>query len=164
MAFTNTQGDGSGTNRWLHGNSDGELIDAWHPELQAEETANDSDKSITVTASEEWEILTIWVEFASTATAGARQLEIQIQDDAADVIMEFKAGLTQAASLTYFYLFGQAMGVEIVALRDGDLVFSPLPKIILPASYVVRVWDNNAVDAAADDMVIQMLVNKRSVP
>lgn len=32
----------------------------------------------------------------------------------------------------------------------------PSPKIILPSGYVVRVYEPNAIDAAADDLIVTM--------
>lgn len=163
MSAGNTVKDGTGTMYWLLVDSDGRLIinDAWSPSLQAEETLNDSDKSIAVTAGYEWKIQWVWIELATTATVGDRQIVIEIQDDSADVIFQMRAGIVQAASLTRYYLFAP-MGAEIVAFRDTDFLYVPMPPIHLPASYVIRIYDNNAVDAAADDMVIQMMVQQRS--
>ena len=139
------------------------LPDDWHPSLQADETANDSDKTFTVPASTEWQVLWIWVELATTATVGARQLVVQLQDSASDVIGEVRVGATQAASLTYYYQIGPGIA-DHTALRDTDYLMTPhMPTIVLPAGYIVRVYDNNAVDAAADDMVIQMMVAERTV-
>jgi len=163
MTATNTQADGSGTTSWLHGNTDGEIIDAWHPSLQVEEAANDSDKSFTVTASEEWRIQSIWVELTSTATAGNRQLVIELQDSSNDVIAQVRAGVTQAASLTYYYLFAPNV-VDLTAVRDTDFVSTTMPSWVLAAGYIIRIYDNNAVDAAADDMVVQINTIERSVP
>ena len=164
MSAGNTVKDGTGTFYWLLLDSDGRLIinDAWAPALQADETLNDSDKSITVTAGYEWKIQWIWVELTTTAVAGNRQMVVQIQDAATDVVFQMRAGIVQAASLTRYYLFAP-MGAEIVAFRDTDFLYAPLPPVIhLPASYVIRVYDNAAVDAAADDMVVQMMVQQRS--
>jgi hypothetical protein len=93
---------------------------------------------------------------------GNRQLEIEIQDDAADVIAEFRAGVAQAASLTYNYQLAPQVA-DLTAVRDSDYVSTPIPELVLPAGYVVRVWDNNAVDAAADDMLVQLMVQSRAV-
>lgn len=164
MSIVNTQGDGTGTTLWMHGDANGDVIDAWHPSLQVDEAANDSDKTLTVPASTEWEVLTIWLEFATTGTATVRQMVVEFQDDSGDVIFQMRAGATQDVSLTYYYAFGQAFGAEITSVRDSDFLYMPLPKIILPAGYKIRIYDNNAVDAAADDLNIQMLVNARSVP
>ena len=139
------------------------VADDWHPDLQVDEAANDSDKTFTVPADTEWYICWIWVEYASTATVGVRQLVVQLQDDAADVIGEIRMGLAQAASLTRYYQIGPSLG-DLVAARDGDWLMTPLMSTtVLPAGYVVRVYDNNAVAAAADDMVVQMMVMARAV-
>ena len=117
--------------------------------------------TITVAANEEWMVESIWVEYTSTAVAGNRQLEIQIQDDAADIIAQVRVGVTQAASLTYYYLLAPHV-TELAALRDTDYLSTIMPKWFLPTGYVVRIWDNNAVDAAADDMIVHMLISKRA--
>lgn len=135
----------------------------WHPFLVADETANDSDKSLAVPASYEYHILSIWVELTTTATVGDRQLVVQVQDAAPDVIGEVRAGAVQAASLTRNYMFS-APCADLTAFRDTDFLMTPLPgPLVLPATYIVRIYDNNAVDAAADDMVVQMLVARRAV-
>jgi hypothetical protein len=163
MSATSTTGDGTGTIKWLHGNSSGEIIDAWHPEIEADEGADDSDKTFTVSANEEWEVLSIWVELTTDASAGDRQLVVEFQDDAADVIGQVRAGAVQAASNTYYYQFAPNV-IDLTAVRDSDYLSTPIPRMILPASYIVRIYDNNAVSAAGDDMVCQMLANVRSVP
>jgi len=160
MSGVNTDPVSGGTLRWLHGNNEGEIIDAWHPSLQADEAANDSDKTFTVTATEEWQIQSIWVELATTATAGNRQLVIEIQDDSADVIFQVRAGAVQAASLTYYYAFAPHL-VDLTAVRDSDYLMTPFPALVLPAGYIIRIYDSKAIDAAADDMVCQVLLNVR---
>lgn len=130
--------------------------DVWTPALYADEAADDSDKTITVTASQVWQILWIWLEFTTTATAGDRQLVVELQDDSNDVIGQIRVGLVQAASNTYYYMLAPALA-DLTALRDSDWLMTPLPPtLILPAGYQIRVYDNNAVAAAADDLVIQM--------
>ena len=138
------------------------VADTWRASLVAEETADDSDKTLTVPASTEYQLLSVWVELTTTADVGDRQLEVQIQDSAGDVIAQVQAGIVQAASLTRNYLF--ALNVpDLTAFRDTSFLMSPLPCLVLPAGYKVRVFDNNAVAAAADDMVVQMMVNSRAV-
>jgi len=139
-------------------------LDSWRVSLVADETADDSDKVIyTVPADTEAQVLWIWVELTSTATAGDRQLVIEIQDVANDVIGQFRAGAVQAASLTRYYQFGASMA-DLQAFRDTDYLMTPLPPgLILLEGDQVRVYDNNAVDAAADDMVCQMQLATRSI-
>lgn len=129
------------------------------PKLQVDEAVNDSDKTFTVPANKIWIVNSIWVELISTASAGTRQMVVQIQDGAADVIGEMRAGVTQIASLTKNYMFGQGVP-DLVALRDTTFISTPLPPIVLPETFKVRVFDKAAIAAAADDMVVQMMVNE----
>lgn len=168
MGWTNTTKEATGT--FLHqvgdANTGATLVNlGWTPSLQSDEALNDSDKSFVVPASTEWRIKSIWVELISTAVAGNREIVIEIQDGAADVVARIKAGIVQAASLTRYYLFA-AHVTELVAFRGtaiADTLSTIMPEWVLPATYVVRVYDIAAVDAAADDMVVQMLVEARSV-
>ena len=164
MSAGNTVKDGTGIAYWLLVDALGRLKinDDWAPSLQADENLNDSDKTFTVTAAKVWEILWIWVEFTSDGTAGSRQLTVELQDSLPDVIFQMRAGIVQAQSLTRYYLFAP-MGAEIVAFRDTDFLYVPLPpKIVLPASYIIRVYDKAAIAAATDDMIVQMMVNQKS--
>lgn len=165
MTYGNTIADGSGTFLHLLVNADGQLVidEGWTPLLQADENANDSDKSFTVPADTEWDIQNIWIEYASTGTAGNRILMVEIQDDAADVILRITAGAVQAASITRYYVFAPNVS-DLTSFRNTSYLTNPLPKLILPAGYVIHIYDSAAVDAAADDMVIQMLLKSRSVP
>jgi len=132
------------------------VVDTWTVALVSDEVANDSDKIITVTAAQLWHILWAWVEFTTTATANDRQIVIEIQDAATDVIAQFRVGAVQAASLTRYYMFAPALA-DLTAFRDTDYLMTPLPPtMLLTAGQIVRIYDNNAVDAAADDLVIQM--------
>ncbi len=134
----------------------------WTPSLQADEAANDSDKSLTVPASTEWRVKWLWVELVSDANAGNRQVIVEIQDDSADVIAQIRAGIVQAENLTRYYLFAPNV-TELAAFRDTDYLSTIMPEWILPVGYVIRVWDNNAIAAATDDMVIQLMVEARTV-
>lgn len=127
----------------------------WTIALWAEETANDSDKQIAVTANQVWQLLHIWVEFTTTVVVGDRQITIEIQDGAADVIARIRSGVEQAASLTYRYLFAPSMN-DLLANRN-EWVSTPMPPtFIFPETYIIRVYDITATDAAADDMIVQM--------
>lgn len=157
-------GDGSGSNKIVRVNSRGELMDGWIATLQSEEVVDDSDKTFTVPAGTEWEILSIYVEYISTATAGNRQVAIRFTDGADDIIGQVRAGIAQAASLTRFYQFGVGLA-DLTAFRDTDFLMTPLPRgLVLPAGYKVRVFDKAAIAAAADDMDVQMIVKARLVP
>lgn len=128
--------------------------------LESEETLNDSDKTITVPAGQIYWIEWIWVELTTDATVGARQLEVQFRDNAADVIGVIVPGVTQAASLTYNYMIGPALA-DHLGVRDGQYIMTPMPPtVFLTAEEDVRIFDNNVVSAAGDDMIIQMKVGR----
>lgn len=133
-----------------------------NPELQADKTANDSDKEITVGSNEIWEILWIWVELATTATVGNRQITLEFRDDSDDVILQIKALNTQPEDGSEEYLFSPN-GQEAKETTAGKHFIPIPPKVLLPAGYDVHIYDSAAIDAAADDMVIQMMVNRFDV-
>jgi hypothetical protein len=140
-----------------------DVADTWVPIIVPDVTANDSDKTLTVPVMTLWQVLWIRVELTTTATAGDRQLAIQILDTGPDVIAEFRPRVTQAASLAYVYQFAPGMAQD-TAVYDTDLVTTPLPPtLILDPEFSLRIYDNNAVDAAADDMVVQLMVARRAL-
>ena len=145
-------------------NVDSQMIvdDGWAPSLQSSEVADDSDIKLTVPASTRWRIQSIWVELVTTAAEGNRQIVVEIQDASDDVVAQFRAGIVQAASLTRYYLFSPQVG-DLAAFRDTDYLSTPIPPLVLPAGYDVRVYDNAAIAAAADDMVVQMMIEARTV-
>jgi hypothetical protein len=137
------------------------ISESWRVALQADETANDSDKTFTVPASTEWEILSIWIELSTTATVGNRQIVVEMQDSTGDVIGKFLAGAVQLASLAREYEF--APMVQLMTAFVGTYLSFPLPPYFLSAGEKVRVYDSAAVDAAADDMIVQMKIATRTV-
>lgn len=131
----------------------------WIPQKQSDTALNDSDKSFTVPANRVWIVQWIWVELISTSDAGNRQITIQFQDNTSDVICEVRAGAVQAASVTRNYMFAPHLS-DLTSFRDTTFLMTPLPNIILPQNYIVRVYDSTAVAATADDMVVHMMVNQ----
>ncbi len=136
--------------------------DGWTPALQSDVTANDSDKTFTIPVSTQWQPMAILVDLVTTATVGNRQVTVLITNAADLAIASIKAGVVQAASLTRRYTFGLGLADQ-VAFVDTSCLTTPLPVLVLPAGYKLRVYDSAAVAAAADDMEVQMLVNARSV-
>lgn len=139
-------------------------LDSWRVSLIAEENLNDSDKIITtVPASSEMQVLWIWIELTTAADVGNRQIVVEIQDPANDVVAQVRAGIVQAASLTRYYMFASSLA-DMTAFRDTDYLMTPLPPtLVLRAGDQVRVYDNNAVAAATDDMIVQMQVATRTI-
>jgi len=131
------------------------LDDGWTVAGIEDSTANDSSKQWEIPAGQEWQILGIGVQYASSGDAGDRQLEVCVQRAGAGftpIMTWARAGVTQAASLTYEYFF--APGVpDLTSERDTTFVSTPLPVTsLLKAGDVLRVWDNAEIAPAADDM------------
>lgn len=132
------------------------------PTKSADELADDSDKTFTVTAAKTWTLLGIFVSLATSATVGNRQLAILITDASNVVLCSLVAGAVQAAGATRFYSFFPG-AADLTAFRDTDKITNPLPQMTLPAGYKIRVYDNAAVAAAADDMLVRLMVHQRDV-
>jgi len=164
MSYGNTAKDGSGTPYWQLVDTLGRLRinHDWTPGLSSDTAADDSDKKLTVPASTEWRVKSIWVELTTTATAGDRQIMVEIQDASDDVVAQVRAGIVQAASLTRYYLFAPTV-TELAAFRDTDYLSTIMPEWVLPAGYDIRIYDKAAIAAAADDMIVHALIESRSV-
>ena len=136
----------------------------WRINILSDEDANDSDKIFDMPADEEWQILWIWVELTTTADVGDRQLVIEVQDDTDDVIAQLaRASSVQAASLTRYYLFAPAVA-DMPGFRDTDYLSTPIPPTtFLQTGNTLRIWDNNAIAAAADDMIVHIQYASRGV-
>ncbi len=139
----------------------GAVSDSWRAFSLIDETENDSDKSFVVPASTERLIYSVRVSLATTATAGNRQLCIEMQDDAGNVLARAFAGATQAASLTREYLF--SLGAADMGAFVSDAISNALPALKLAAGWALRVYDKSAVDAAADDMHLYVSGDERAV-
>lgn len=129
------------------------------PKLSSDTTADDSDKSVTVPTDYQWAIFAIRAKLATTATVGNRQLVLQVRDDSDVVLAEFPAGATQAASLTYHYMFCQGVPYDSSVRAEGSddgVLFAPFSGWILQPGWDIRVFDSAGVDAAADDLEVHV--------
>ena len=119
--------------------------------------ANDSDKVVLTVASQKVvEIQYIHVVLTSTATVGNRQIILLVRDENDTLVADVHAGAVQAASNTYHYLFNQGTYRE-TSVVDGSL-HVPIPtNFLLLPGWDVRVYDSAAVDAAADDMTVDLV-------
>lgn len=133
-----------------------------NPKLISDETINISDKILTVPANKIWEILSIWIEFTTIDYVGNRQMQIDIRDTANDVIYSLLALNVQIKVTTEYYAASQngQEPVETVATRH----FIPLPpRLLLPASFDIRIYDFACIRPSNDLLVIQMMVNEWDV-
>lgn len=123
-------------------------------------TANDSDKTFTVPTGRSWKLQWIGVDFTSTGTAGNRQVAIVITDGT-NTILTINAGAVQAASLTRNYYFYDTAPNE--TSFTGTAIRNPLPfNMVLLSGWTIQVLDSATVDAAADDMTVNLVYNERS--
>ena len=119
-------------------------------------SGNDSDKTLTVPANELWKLDFVFAAFTTTATQGDRQILLRVSDGTYTFAYAAPAA-PQPASSTELYHFGVPYGSASEDLAGYHFV--PLPVDVLPAGYELRIYDVNAVDAAADDLTIRFMVN-----
>jgi len=124
---------------------------------------NDSDKSFTVGTGKMWELLYVAAHITTTATVGNRSIIIYITDGTNIIWKGFgTAAVAASQNGTLYTDFGDG------AIRDTNLHFGIAgtsidislttwgPKVYLPAGYVVRIFDLNAIDVAADDLTVEL--------
>lgn len=124
---------------------------------------NDSDKTLTVPAGTRWALMSCHVRLVSTAVAGNRQLAILITDASDNTLLRYVSGGTQAASITMDYNFAPGHPNETgAASNNGNQLRALAEGLKLPPGYKVRVFDSAAIDAAADDLTVRLLVERGS--
>jgi len=120
-----------------------------------DETANDSDKTITVPEGKQWQLLYGLVDFTTTATAGNRQMEFLWFDSNGNIILTFRALNVQVASTTERYNLGL---VKDVLEPTAGFHQIPIPdKFYLKSGASLRFRDSATIDAAADDTSLRMI-------
>lgn len=127
-----------------------------------DETADDSDKSFVVPAERRYVLRYGQVTLISTATAGNRQMALEIQDDAANVVFRSLAGAVQAASVTREYHFTPDVAREAAFVADQIMVPIP-PKLVMLPGWTMRFYDVTPVDPAADDMTVAMMLDNSAL-
>lgn len=125
-------------------------------------TANDSDKSWTVPDGEVWEILYIHGILDSTATVGNREFRIDIADADSQVILSIHPGAVQTAGNTYHYLGMQGVYRETSFVLD-EMHIPIADDLFLAPGWSIRIFDVNAVDAAADDLTAAFIYKAYSL-
>lgn len=128
---------------------------------QADAALNDSDKTSVVPAGKQWHVRGIGVRLVTTATVGNRQLDVYITDDADNLLAKYVSGSVQAASLTRDYVFAPGQPND-TAFVNAAMVRALAAGLVLLAGYKVRVFDSAAIDAAADDMTVRLLIEEWS--
>jgi len=125
-------------------------------------TANDSDKTFTVPAGKVWADVSIVATLATTATVGNRTFQIVIASPLGHILTASGSALvaaTQVGLLAMFPGVSYSAGANIrpesgLAPNISNLftgIVTPLS-----AGSTIRIWDQAAIDAAADDLVVSL--------
>jgi len=131
--------------------------------LNVDETLNDSDKTISIPTNVRWRPISLWCEYAATATAGSRNLRSILRDDVDDHIGALHSSLSIGASQSARIMIGEgAAYVNPAADFEGESVrrTGTFPRGSLPQGYDIRIYDALAIDPTADDLIIQFLVEE----
>lgn len=131
------------------------------PLILSDEALNDSDKSFYVPLTHIYEIEWIWIEYAATSTGGNREITVELLDANSDTIGRVVAAAYLIADATEEFMF--APGLTQYNGGDSTKHHAPLPRMQLPPRTTIRVWDSAAIAAAADDMIVQIMVTRRYV-
>jgi len=115
--------------------------------------ANDSDKTFTVPAGKIWGGLIVYIDFTTTIVVGDRRIAISISDATPSVVWSNSSTSVQPASLNYRYLAQYGLPNAVVA--GGLVVMAGAPSHLLEG-WTIRVLDGQAVDPAADDMIVSL--------
>lgn len=125
-----------------------------------DEALNDSDKPFVVPTGNRYLFHYGQVTLISSAVVGNRQMALEIQDAAAKVVFRSLAGAIQAENLTREYHFTPDVSRE-AAFVSGQIMVPVPPKLIMPPGWTMRFYDTAAIDAAADDMTVAVVVDNR---
>ena len=128
---------------------------AGHLRVISETVANDSNKTITVTTARVWQVLAVYASLVTTATVGNRLMALIVGDGTNEIYRNAAANV-QVASVTEYYAW--LPQVAVPAETVATFHHLPFPFSYLAGGSTLQVYDNAAIDAAADDLTINMLV------
>jgi len=126
------------------------------PTWTRDATLNDSDKSFTVPAGKLWHMKLVHAGLTATATVGTRLLQMRIAADGTNSLGIFgQVSVTASQSGAVNYGFNSVFDDAVVAqVGYNNMQNIGCSEVILTAGAVIRVYDQAAIDAAADDMTV----------
>lgn len=125
-----------------------------------DDTLNSNNKIITVPDGKKWQVLSIFMDFTATATAGSRRIELFLRTANDDVFFNVfnSANITASQNRVLNWL----PGAGLVTTSD-DAYFIPLPsEVWLGEGMDIRIRTKSSVDVN-DDMLIRILVKEFSI-
>lgn len=135
--------------------------DGWQIDTLTWNTINNSNVTFIVPDGEEYQIFSVYVLYASSATVGNRQLVLRALDDSDSPIAAIRTGVVQTASQTRTYQFGPGLAQD-AAFRDTDYASVAMMPIVLKAGQKLQIYDRAAIAATEDDLVIQVQIARRN--
>jgi len=125
--------------------------------LVHEATANDSDKTSTVPTGKMWDIAGVNALLATTATVGNRNVRCVITDGT-NTVWVAAGNAVQAASGSVYYKFVPGGYAHSSSSLNSETAASALPNpCVLMPGWTIRIYDVAAIDAAADDLTVDIL-------
>jgi len=122
---------------------------------------NDSDKTLTVPSGKQWKWRYGLALFVTSATVGNRRIILEIRDAGGNNFYRMFSLNATAASTTDNFVFGN---FGDTAEDAGGNMTLPIPtECILDENFQIRIFDSAAVDAAADDLTIRLVVEETDV-
>lgn len=94
----------------------------------------------------EWQLQGAMMLFTSSATIGNRIPTIEIRDGSDVLVGRFGASVAQAASLSRRYSFGIGLSTDA---QNNDVLI-PMPQMMIPTGWVIRVTDLAGIDLSGD--------------
>jgi hypothetical protein len=126
-----------------------------HLRTIGEVALNASSQVLTVPTGKIWYLVALFATLTTTATVGNRRIQLIVRNEAATDVSRIRALNDQTASTTEYYLFGTGGDV---AEGVPSIHTLPVAPVWVGPGYTVRVQDVNNIDAAADDLALQLTV------
>ncbi len=129
---------------------------------QADAALNDSDKTFVVPTGKQWRLYSVFASLIATATVGNRQLDVLLTDASDNVLAKYFASAVITATQTRTVIFAPGHPQDAAFAANGVMYRMLADGFVLPAGFKVRVYDSAAIDAAADDLTVRLLVEERT--
>jgi len=119
-------------------------------------TLNDSDKSFTVPVGKIWILTHLYMILTATATVGNRNLTVRVNNTSGQEVAIYDYATAIAAGETRVREMAFEGFTDDWAVGPSGLSVGGMSKMIIPGGYSVRLYDSAAIDAAADDLTINL--------
>lgn len=131
--------------------------------IQVEDTAlNSFNKIITVPPGKRWTIRSIFLVITTTATVGTRRTRIDYRDENDNVLMRLPTTVDVLANEVIEQSF-IVSGENRANSLDGTVLTILPHDITLIEGWDINIIDTVAVDIAADDIIVRMIVEEEDM-